>query len=700
MVPLLLLASVCVAANPAVDFDTEVIPILTKAGCNAAACHGAAAGRGGLKLSLFGGDPAWDHAEIVHQLEGRRVNMVRPDESLILAKPTEQIAHEGGYRLEYDGADAALLLRWITEGAGRGTSRRCIRVDVTPPLATVPVGARLNITVRAHFDDGTSADVSRWAVYQSTDDGAVTVSPDGQLSIQRRGRHAIIVSYLSHVQSIQVTVPLSDTPVDLANAPRQNWIDDEIFETLSALRLPPSAAASDAQLLRRLRLDLTGRLPTTEEARRYLGNPDSRKFDQLVDELLGSDAFVEFWTFQLATLLRVQSQPNETDGARAFHAWLRRQLQGDVPWSDVTSAMLMAQGDTHEVGPANFYRVARGPREQAEYVTEALLGVRLRCANCHNHPLDRWTQDDYHGLAAIFARVEQGRDVRIKTRGEVIHPATGDAARPRIPGDRFLDTDEDGRRALTQWMVHPDNPLFAKAMVNRIWKALMGRGLIEPTDDLRATNPATHPELLNRLAADFAEHGFRLHHTIRLIITSAAYARGSETVPANQYDDRFYSHAIVKPLAAEVLADAIADVTGKANVYGGQPIGTRAISLYDPRTESPTLDILGRCSREASCETASVGGGGLSAKLHMINGPLLNEKIAAPDGRLHRLLRAGATTGEILEEFYLAALGRLPGNDETAYWAGEIGNEATLRTDKLEDFLWSLLNGRDFTTNQ
>ncbi len=700
MVQALFLAAVMLAASPAVDFDTDVIPILTKAGCNAAACHGAAAGRGGFKLSLFGGDPAWDYAEIVHQLEGRRVNLARPDESLILAKPTEQLAHEGGYRLEYEGDHAALLLRWITEGASRRRTRRCVQIEVTPRLATLSVDAHVKISVRADFDDGTSADVSRTAVYKSTDDAAVTVSPDGQASIHRRGRHAVIVSYLSHVQPVQITVPLSETPLDLADASRRNWIDDQIVATLEALRLAPSPPASDARLLRRLRLDLTGRLPTADQTRRYLQDADPEKFDKLVTQLLGSDAFVEFWTFRLATLLRVQSQPNEPAGARAFHAWLRQQLRDDVPWSNLASAMLTAEGDTHQVGPANFYRVARGAREQAEYVTEALLGVRLRCANCHNHPLDRWTQDDYHGLAAIFARVEQGRNVRIKKHGDVIHPATGDAAQPRIPGDRFLDPSHDGRRALAQWMVHPDNPLFAKAMVNRIWKALMGRGLIEPTDDLRATNPATHPELLEQLAADFAEHDFQLRHAIRLIVTSAAYARGTSTTPANRHDGRFYSHALVKPLPAEVLADAIADVTGVANQYGGQPIGTRAVSLYDPRTESTALDILGRCSREASCESELTGGGGLSAKLHMLNGPLLNAKIAAPDGRLHRLMRAGAATGAIVEEFYLSALGRPPGKSEAEYWAREIGDEGPQREAKFEDFLWSLLNGRDFTTNQ
>ncbi len=698
MTQLVLVAALSIAADLAVDFDTEIVPILTKAGCNAAACHGAAAGRGGLKLSLFGGDPAWDHAAIVHQLEGRRVNLVRPAESLILAKPTEQIIHEGGYRLEHDGVQAGTLLRWITEGAGRRQARRCTTIDVVPQRFDAAVDSRHQLAVRAHYDDGTSEDVSSLAVYTSTDPAAVEVSPTGELTVRRRGRHALIVSYLSHVLPIQVTVPLAAEPVSLADHPCRNWIDDQILATLTALHLVPSPPADDGQQLRRVHLDLTGRLPTIDQTRRYLADPDPEKYGKLVDRLLVSEAFVEYWTYRLATLLRVRSQPNDAHGALAFHTWLARQLRDDVPWSRTAASMVLAAGDTHQNGPANFYRIVRGAREQAEYTTESLLGVRLRCANCHNHPLDRWTQDDYHGLAAIFARVEQGRVVRIRDRGDVIHPATGDPARPRIPGVRFVDAGDDGRQALVDWMIDPENPLFAKAMVNRIWKALMGRGLIEPSDDLRATNPATHPALLDRLAEDFVAHDFQLRHTVRLIVTSAAYVRSHVASAANRHDDRFYSHALTKPLAAEVLADAIADVTGVPNRYASYPEGTRAIQLHDPRTAAPALDLLGRCSREASCE-ARFSGGGLAAQLHLLNGDFLNAKIDAPAGRLQRMIEAGASTAEVIDTCYLAALARRPNRAEAEYWAAEIGDQGPQRREKLEDFLWSLLNDPGFTTN-
>jgi len=327
-----------------------------------------------------------------------------------------------------------------------------------------------------------------------------------------------------------------------------------------------------------------------------------------------------------------------------------------------------------------------------------LLGVRLRCANCHNHPLDRWTQNDYHGLAAIFARIDRGRMVRLRTRGEVIHPRTGEPAVPRIPGDRFLDPAADGRQLLAEWLTQSDNAYFAKAIVNRLWKAMLGRGLIEPTDDVRATNPATHPALLNRLAEDFAAHGFELRHTLRLIANSATYQRDSRPTAVNRVDDRFYSHALVRPLEPEVLADALCDVTAVAERYGQQPLGTRAVALFNPSTKSPSLDILGRCSRQNSCEASDMVASGLTTQLHLINGPLINEKLNAEAGRLSRLIKAGLSTNQIVKQFYLLALSRLPSDRESAFWQMQLPDPARDQAAGLEDFVWSLLNSREFIT--
>ena len=693
----LAILALATSPSPAVDFDTEVVPILTKAGCNVAACHGSAAGRGGFKLSLFGGDPSWDHTEIAHRLEGRRVNLASPENSLIVAKPTEQIAHEGGYRLEFEGPEAARLTTWIAEGARRIHARSVARVTAVSSESLMEVGQSAEIRVIAAFDDGTNSDVTKLAVYKAADSGAIEIDADGKLKALRRGRHTVIVRFLTQVLTVQVTVPLADDPIDLAAAPREGWIDDEVLATLEDLRLTPSVQANDPALLRRTTLHLTGRLPTPDEIRSYLQDTGRTKHTELVDRLLGSPEFVEYWTYRLAKLLRIRPGPKDSPATQAFYMWVRERLAKGTGWDRFATELLTAEGDTHEYGPANFYLVAGDARAQAEYASELLMGVRLRCANCHNHPLDRWTQDDYHGLAAIFARIERGRHVRVVSRGEVIHPATGEAAVSRIPGERFLDADSDLRRELATWLTNDQNQYFARAMVNRIWKALMGRGLIEPTDDLRATNPPTHPQLLDRLAADFIAKGYSIRETIRLIANSAAYARVSRATPDNAADRRFYSHALTVPLEAEVLADAIADVTGVAEPYGDQPLGTRAITLFTA-PESDSLQILGRCDRLDSCESNDQAAGGLATKLHLMNGPLLNRRITDANGRLHRFMANEVGFSEVTEEFYLRALGRLPTWPEAAYWRKQFG-EAADREEMLEDFVWSLLNSAEFSTS-
>ncbi len=362
----------------------------------------------------------------------------------------------------------------------------------------------------------------------------------------------------------------------------------------------------------------------------------------------------------------------------------------------------MATGDTHESGPANFYRTDSGQREQAEFVSELFMGSRLRCANCHNHPLDRWTQDDYHGLAAIFARVERGRVVSAKPSGQTIHPRTLEPAIQRIPGERFLADDAtDGRKQLADWLADSSNPYFAKAIVNRLWRHMMGRGLVEPVDDFRDTNPATHPALLDKLAEDFAANDYSLRHTLRLIASSATYARSANATAENKDDDRFYSHAARRPLEPEVLADAISDALGVAGKYGNEPDGTRAVMLVNPKTPSPALDILGRCGRAESCESSAGAIGGLPQKLHMFNGALLNARIAVDGSRLKQLHSSGKQPMEIVNSLYLTALNRHPSEREQEHWKGKL---ATLKTTDdqrafLEDFVWALMTCNEFVTN-
>ena len=774
-----------VAAASPVDFDTQIIPVLTKSGCNAGACHGAAIGRGGFKLSLYGGDPAEDYSAIVRALEGRRVNLARPAESLLLRKPTEQSAHGGGQRFEADSPEAKRLLRWIAAGAVRGGKRRltgfAVRSGIRKNSAVLearrsevggrrsddrksirnrtPEFLRIPLRATATFSDGTTQDVTGWTVFTPEDKSAVEVRQsfkETTATVRRRGEHTVIARFLDRVVPVRLTVPLSDASVDHSKQPRRSFIDDEILKKLTNLRLPVSHEAADAQFLRRVSLDLTGRLPTPKEIESFLADSAKDKRAQTIDRLLKSDAFTDYWTFQFAKLLRIRSAPKDSQGALTYHRWLRERIKRGTGYDRIARTLLAATGDSHAYGPANFYRTTPDAREQAEFVSELFMGARLRCANCHNHPLDQWTQDDYHGFAAIFAKVKTGRVISIGPSGEVTHPRTGEPAVPRIPGVRFLtvknpkseirnpkqfqntkfesgkrarhrrfehsdfefvsdfeirasDLRPDGRVEFAKWLTAPGNPYFAKAIVNRLWKAMMGRGLVEPADDLRTTNPATHPELLNRLATDFEKHGYDLRHTLSMIANSAAYARGvsDSSLRTNQgnaiiqSDDRYYSRRIVRELEPELLVDAVCDVTGVSEKFGDTKPGTRAVNLVDSRTASKTLDTLGRCDRNASCESGGTTGGGLTAKLHWINGPFLNQKISSKTGRLHQLLTAGKPNREIVTEFYQRALGRKPNAKELTFWQQQLGKSKTAadRQQAVEDFLWSLLSCREFRSN-
>ncbi|MCY3742360.1 MAG: DUF1553 domain-containing protein [Candidatus Poribacteria bacterium] len=713
-----------------VDFENDLIPIFTKFGCNAGACHGAAAGRGEFNLSLFGGNPQADYEAIVRQLAGRRINLMSPEESLVILKPTAQTSHGGGQVLDENGEGARLLRNWIRQGATYETLRHLKRVEISPQKHVISnLKSPVQLHATAHFLDGTREDVTRWTVFTPEDTSAIEINTSTAVAkVLRRGRHIILARYLTEIVPIEFIAPLNEvlphSPIQ-KNEPETKWkatqerstlipkptslnrkenlkIDDEILKLLSTLRLPVSPTVDAATFLRRVTLDLTGHLPTPEAVTAFLGDPDTNKRETLVNALLNSDEFNEYWTLQLAKLLRIGAQERNTQGAFVYHQWLSEQIRDGIGYNQIARSVILATGDSDEVGPANFYRTVNGPREQAEFMSELFMGARLRCANCHNHPLDKWTQDDYHGLVAIFAKIDSNQIVKVKSSGEVIHPATREKAIPRIPGNRFLSADvPDGRVELVDWLTGQDNPYFAKAIVNRLWKTMMGRGLVEPVDDFRSTNPATHPELLTALADDFVAHGYDLRRTLKQISLSEAYARSSNALPRNKTDDRFYSHALQKPLEPEVLADAISDVLGIPDTYGNEPEGTRAVSLFNPNTESEALDILGRCGRETSCESSAGAIDGLQRKLHLFNGDLLNARIGVPDSRLDRLVSTGKLPMEIVNEFYLAALNRHPTDTEQQFWAQHIDVSASANSQRaiLEDIVWSLLTCNEFVTN-
>ncbi len=699
--------------NDFVDFENDLIPIFTKFGCNAGACHGSAAGRGEFKLSLFGGNPQADYKSIVRQLAGRRINLMHPEQSLVILKPTAQISHGGGQVLDENGEAARILRNWIQQGASYETLRQLERIEISPQKQVITnLESPIQLQAKAFFSDATSEDVTRWTVFTPEDTSAIEIDESTAIAkLNRPGRQIILARYLTEVVPIELIAPLNNAKIQnnqntveesQPTTSADTIIDNEVHKLLSILKLPTSDTIDDVTFLRRVTLDLTGRIPTTDAVKAYTADASRKKRENLVDKLLESNEFNEYWTLQFAKLLRIGAKERNTQGADVYHQWLSNQIRKGVGYDKIARSVILATGDSHEIGPANFYRTVNGPREQAEFMSELFMGVRLRCANCHNHPLDKWTQDDYHGLTAIFAKIEDEQVVKVKPSAEVIHPATREKAIPRIPGEEYLPLDiSDGRGELVEWLTNTDNPYFAKAIVNRLWKAMMGRGLVEPVDDFRSTNPATHPELLTALAEDFVKHGYEMRRTLRLIALSDAYARSSYALPENRSDDRFYSHTVKKPLSPEVLADAISDVLGVPDSYGNEPIGTRAISLVNPNTESDALDILGRCSRETSCENSDEAIDGLQRKLHLFNGDLLNARIGVKDSRLDKLLTQNKSARDIVTDFYIAALSRYPTDSDIAFWEQHIDFNTSAESQQavLEDMVWSLLTCNEFVMN-
>jgi len=706
-------------AQDAIDFATDIIPVLTRYGCNSGACHGASAGRGGFHLSLLGDDADADYAAIVRQFEGRRVNLANADRSLLLAKPTGDLDHGGDVLFEPESAPANLLKRWIVSGAKHGAERKLISIAITPDrYVTEMRSPTVRLQAIAHFQDQDQIeirDVTQWTVFTPTDPSAVTINEDHVATIHRRGMHVVLTRFLDHVQPLSLTIPFFDQEPDITESRSTNktpelnepltvdgdsMIDDEVNRLLGKLRLPVSPPADDATWFRRVKLDLTGRLPTPDQAQEFINDNAIDKRATTIDRLLHSEGFNEYWTLRFARLLNLHSLPNESDGTVAFADWIRQCVKDDVGFDEMSHQLLTTSGDSHQVGPANFARMVPDARTHAELVGRVMLGIRIGCANCHNHPLDRWTQDDYHGLSAIFAPLSRGRHVLMSTRGEVTNLRTGQPAIPRIPGVRDLDpATHDHRGELASWLTSDGKQTFAKALVNRLWHSMFGRGLVEPTDDIRDTNPATHPELLEYLAKDFIAHGYSIRHTLRRIATSEAYGRGA-ALAENAIDDRFYSNRIARPLMAEVLADAIADVTGVANRFVGHEPTVRAVMIVDPLVPSASLDILGRCNRPVACDESQPQSLGLAADLHKINGDLINAKLTAPSGRLHKRIASGATDRQIVDLFYRLAFGRQATETDIRRWCKRLeSGDATARNQKLEDFVWAILSSRAFAYN-
>lgn len=692
------------SARP-VSFAAEVVPALTRAGCNQGACHGGQFGRGGLKLSLLGYAPEADYAALVRDGGGRRVNRTRPEQSLLLLKATMAVPHAGGLRLPEGSLPRRILSRWLADGAPAplASEPSLTRVSASPSAAQMARGDRRQTRLTAHYNDGRTADVTRLALIQSGGEGVANVDGGGLITAAGSGIAPIVARYQGKVAVVRVLVPFPRPALPL-RWQATNLVDEEIGRGWERLGLRPSEEATPAEFLRRVSLDLTGTLPTRAQLDQYLQDAATRPdaADRLVDRLLQTEEWVDFWALYFGDLLRNTKKTSGEKGMWALHNWLRTSLRDGKPFNQMVGELIGGHGSTVQNAAANFYNAAATPEDLAETTSQVFLGIRLQCARCHNHPFERWTQNDYYGLAAFFPGVKRKQSptevlVLHTAEGKVDHPRTGSPVKPHTLDGPDLEPDAPARpAALAEWLASPSNPFVARTVVNRVWGRLMGRGLIEPVDDIRSSNPPSHPELLDRLTEEFIRAGFDLRALMRRIVTSRTYRLSSRPTQANEADDRYYSHALSRRLMAEQLLDAISAATGKAERFPGLPASYRAISLPDPSlAKVGLLDTFGRPTRATVCECERSNNPNLSQSLFLLNSGYMQNRIADDGGRIALGVRAGASADELVRDLYAATFTRYPSPDEMKRSLGFLGEAQNIR-EGLEDLLWTLLNSQEF----
>jgi hypothetical protein len=700
-------------ADVPVNFSREVVPLLTRLGCNQGACHGSQHGRGGFRLSLLGYDPPFDHAQIVQSAEGRRVVLSDPERSILLLKPSLTMEHGGGERFRAGGPEYRLLKRWLEDGApGPGLGEpEVTALEVWPASRVLTPGERQQVLVRARWKDGRSRDVTALARFDALNEGVASVTPQGLVTARDRGEGHVMVRFAGQAAVVHLTLPYAHL-AHYPELPRSNFIDDLLIAKWKALGLVPSPLCSDEDFFRRIHLDTLGVLPAPADLEAFLADPSPDRRRKAIDRVLGRPEFVDFWALKWGDLLRINRDALTERGMWTFHNWVRACLREGRPVDVMAREIITAQGSAFTEGPANFYLTARTPADWSETASQVFLGVRLQCARCHHHPFEKWSQDDYYGMAAFFARLgtkpsqEFGifggeRVVYLRSAGEQTHPRKGGVVRPHPLDGPVLDDPLDRRVNLAEWMTARDNPFFARNFVNRFWGYYMGRGLVEPLDDLRATNPPSNPDLLDALARDFAAHQFDLKHLLRTIMNSRAYQLSSLPEAGNKADagNVHYARFTVRRLTAEQLADALDFATGTRQKYKGLPLGTRAVQLPDPRVPSFLLDVFGRPSRQITCECERTAQPNIAQALHLLNGDALNAKIAAPGGRIEALFKAKRPLPEVVEELYLVTLSRRPRPEERERALHWIGTAPTPR-EGAQDLLWALLNSREFLFNR
>jgi hypothetical protein len=757
------------AASEAPSFINDIEPLLTRYGCNSGGCHGKLAGQNGFRLSLRGYAPEQDFTYLVREEHLRRVNVADPESSLLLLKPTGKLPHAGGKVLEANSPAYATLLRWVQAGAPgpQADEKRIARLEVQPRAVSLVPGQQQPLTVKAFYTDGSERDVTWLAKFHSNDAGIASVSAEGNVTALRHGEVSAVVAFDGLVDTTVLTIPYPLETNPQWYAARNNVIDEHVMNKLAALKLEPSDPCDDATFLRRAMLDCIGTLPTSDEVRAFLADPRSDKRARLVESLLERPEFVDYWTLQLGDLLQNRKERDHdvrgVKGVRSLHAWLRTQVAANRPWSEIARDVLTARGTTRENPAVGYFVVTVGERqahesEVGDSVAQAFLGTRIGCAKCHNHPLEKYTQDDYYHFIAFFSRVvlerkepkdgpttlklgtqhslNLAREIeRLEKETQKVRAENGDpkkieenekriaqlqeeiakhlAEMPRVsqprtgkpippqPLDRRdlgIEGNGDPREKLVQWMVDPSNELFAGAMVNRLWRHFFAAGLVEPVDDLRATNPPSNRDLWQAMSREFVGSNYNLKHMMRLILTSRTYQLSAETKPSNVTDTRFYSHYYARRLPAEVMLDALSQATQSWENFQGYPQGVRAIQLPGPQIDSYFLTTFGRSDRVTACACERNGDVTLSQLLHLQNSESVQNKVASGDGRLQKLLSESTDDDRLIEELYLNTFSRLPRDDERQAVKGAF--QGADRQEVATDLFWALLNAKEFAFNR
>ncbi len=697
------------------NFVRDVMPVLVKAGCAGGKCHGSFQGRGGFQLSLFGFDPPFDHEALTREARQRRIFVAAPADSLILRKATGRLPHGGGKRFEVDSDSYRILHDWVQRGSAEQPDfdLHVTGIEVEPSeLILAPEQSR-RLRVLAHWSDGTVRDVTEWAIYEARDESCAEPAEDGTITARRSGRTSVTVSFFKKSAAVTVTVPYGDLAADEtpepAAFPPHNYIDELIAAEWKKIGLRPAPLADDYEFLRRVSLDLTGTLPTRERIEAFVASTDADKRAKVIDELLESGEYVDYWAHHWADLLRVHRRYLGDKGMWSFWNWVRRAVRENWPVDRIARELITARGDLFANGATAYYFIDEDPAQLAETTAQLFLGVRLSCAKCHHHPYEVWSQQDYYGLASFFTRIE------VKDNGDgaryggakLLRPlsSVNKSRRLKMAMDPTLlgqPVDpakiDDVRTELADWITSNDNPFFTRSFVNRYWARLMGRGLVEPVDDLRATNPPSMPELFEALNADFVAHDNNVKHLLRTICNSRVYQLASRASSQVDRDGMFYSHRRYSRLPAAVMLDAVSFATGTSESFTGLPAGTRAIELPDPTIPSYFLQAFGRSVRSSPCECATSNDPDLAQALHLVNSDSINGKLTAGGSRLDRLLQAEMDDTARVDELFFVTRSRPPSAEERKIALALI-DQAEDRNTAFQDLLWALLNSTEFVFN-